>query len=208
MRTALGASTLISVVGVVVGSLAACTSGSSTSTGPGGGNAVSTSVNTSQQAGSLSPSDTQQYCQDLAAFFDQHYDQIRSFSCSITAGFGAIGKAGSAAQQACRDAYAWCESPDGGASATPANIDCTMLATELKGCTATVAEINQCEQDAIAEYSTVTVDSVCSNLGGDASATTSTVTNPASCATVQQKCPGFNSSSSSSSASNDADGGN
>jgi len=186
----IGSTLLLATVGVS----AACSSGSSTGSGGGGGSTVSTSVPGSQQLGNLSSGDAEQYCKDLESFGQAHQQDLANANCSLGGLFSAAGKTGADAQQACRDGYNKCiQSPQ----MTTAQ-DCTKYQAQLKDCTATVAEYNQCMQDTLAAFQKITVDSVCGSIGMDAGASTANA-DPDSCQAIKKKCPNLGASSSSSS---------
>lgn len=188
------------VVGTIVAaSICACSSSSDSSSGSssssGGAGSVS-SVDSSKQLGSLTQQEATQYCNDVNAYASKELsaDDIKKATCTFSAALGTIGaKSQDDAKSKCEAAYTQCLSAP--AEQQPTGNSCATASLDVvKGCTATVAELDQCEADQIAGLKALAAKGdPCPSVqfGADASAGTSSSSSsqPTSCASLQQKCP-------------------
>jgi hypothetical protein len=202
------------VVGTILAaSVCACSSSDSSSSGSsssgssggggGGGAGAVSSVDSSKQLGSLTQQEATQYCNDANAYASSALsaDDIKKATCNVSAAFGTFGATSEEdAKAKCEDAYKQCV-----ASSAPAETggkECATASLDaVKGCTATVAELNQCEADQIAALKALAAKGdPCPNIqfGADAGPSSSSSTQPASCASLQEKCPNLFKSDSSS----------
>ena len=199
---------VLGVVGAVVG----CGGNNSSSEGSGGtgtsggGHAAgasatggsdsdfNSSVDGSQELGSLSDGDKTKLCNELAAYSNgsAFVGAETKFSCGVIGLLGTLAATDmtdAGLQAACKAAYDEC------AATVPAGLDATQCTPPGPTCTATVDEYSACLNDTVALLNSIDIpacntltaanlqDSYAAAAGGQ------NPTQPASCKTYQAKCP-------------------
>jgi len=177
--------TRLTVVWCVLGLVCAVAGCSSSSDGGVSGGAF-TSVSSSQVLGSLSDADAQTFCMDLGK--SSAFQAVTDYDCraeGLLAALVTTDNTDASVQAACQSAYTDCISSSG------------MLMCQDKpsaACTATVGEYESCVNDEAAAVKGATAQlPMCSSLkAATLQATLEALpqgATPASCATVEQKCP-------------------
>jgi hypothetical protein len=196
---------LVVVVGAVSlgGFVLACSSSSATGSGDGPGSV--SSVDSSKPASSLSEGEATQYCKDQQRYWAAQYAKVDSQKIMCGYYAEAIGVIGTTtdddAKAACRSQLADClakpnaEDPsDGGDSEQSTETYCATEKDVLKGCDATVAELNACDADSAAAFKALEGKDFCADATAraDISATAQPMYElPASCKALYEKCPGM-----------------
>jgi hypothetical protein len=161
-----------------------------------GGSSFSSSVPGSATIGSLSDSDKQKLCNDLAAYVSSSTfksGEVKA-SCSFAGVVGAAlatDQTDAGVQAACKKSYDDCA-----AQITSAPVDASMCMPPGATCTATVSELTACLNADVAAFNSIDVPSCASltvaslnNMTTDPGSTSQPM-QPAACATFQMKCPG------------------
>lgn len=193
---------VVSLSSVVV-ALVACSSGGGGSVGSGGPSKLTTSVPASKPVSSLSPTEATQFCNDLGTFVNGTLSSIRKKTTCLRAATSAMRGATTEAdlRSKCQSAYQQClSSPDagGGDSDTIDTAKCAEAST-IQACSATVAEVSRCFEDAMASAASAvnTIDTFCNLVqvdGGGVDTSGAQQGQPASCTAIQSKCEIFGSS--------------
>jgi hypothetical protein len=185
---------VVTIVGALV--VVACSKSSTTNDGGGGTGSgpITTSVNQSSNLGDLSAGDLTTYCHDVLAWESSNAltaAQSKAFGCVFA---GAIAAAfetpdGGSMASTCKSAYESCASapPSDAGSATDAGDPCAEIVAKAKGCHATVADVDRCFQDRLAQEKTLANagESNCDTIGHDAGSSS----DPSSCTSIATTCP-------------------
>jgi hypothetical protein len=175
-----GALGVVGVVLVLAGGIG-CSSGGNTVDNGAGGGGQDTVVDRSKPLSELTPAELTKICQDLAP-------NLASVSCDL-AGFIAAGYAAAydqsltdeQIQAACTQTSHTCQNQQ-------PPLDCSQAGPAPTNCTATVAEYFTCIDDTVAQIP------ACGSLTRKAlSGSTTALFDPASCTTLEMKCPGLDS---------------
>ncbi len=156
----------------------------------GDGGSFSSGLDNGAELGALSPGDADKLCQSVNDWMTNHFAKdIKELSCRTTGALaGAFGSAASQKQAACQTAYDRCMSQP--SDEEPTSTSCQKPAAS---CKATVGELETCINE-LAPLLQQAVNSLptCQQIGSG-STTTPPVTpeSPASCKTLQSKCPGM-----------------
>ncbi len=186
---------LAAVSGVfVLGVCAACNSSSGSTTN------VVTSLDSGRTLASLSDSEATGYCHDLQNYFTSSLApaEMKEVSCVIAASFAQFEQDLQTARSKCAEIYNQCvaaDAPDGGGlvfDAGPSPDSCTNAKANFGDCTATVGDVNACEQDEVSVEKSLLrqAPAFCNTLQQtDAGIGYAHTELPASCASLQAKCP-------------------
>jgi hypothetical protein len=171
--------------------LAGCSGGGS------GGGGFTTSVSGNAPLNSLSPNDQTTLCNDANAFVTRALVPPLCKTTGVVAAALVLSQNASATaadlQSACSAAQSDCSMPDGGVTTGM----CDFSQFNSTQCTATVSDLTKCVNDLTAvEDNAVASLPNCNTLtpqnltAAENNSSSSSPTNPQSCATLDSKCPG------------------
>lgn len=165
----------------------ASSTGGSDSSGSGG---FSTDLPGSKPLSDLTPDEVEQLCDDLDAYYANGSvtADLQELSCRLAGLLGAAfsgAETDEAAQTACQMAYDSCQAEPGESTweCEAPSADCTATIDELTACTNDSAESLRDATQQFPACSELTLDDLSASPGEEG-------TGPASCTTLQTKCPG------------------
>lgn len=189
MRSLLASSLAFGTVLFALGVTPACSSSDSSTTG--GSTAKPPSADPAKTLESMSAAEANTYCKEAMAYEAGKLsaDEAKRAACAIAGAFGAFtAKTDAEAQQLCKQAYDQClAKPATTSDAGAADDPCATFATDAATCKGlTVAELNACHDEQVAQFKTLADPNVCSTLKVGSSGTAAPTPK---CDVVKTKCP-------------------
>ncbi|HWL86084.1 MAG TPA: hypothetical protein VNO21_09800 [Polyangiaceae bacterium] len=177
---------------LILGVCAACNSSGSDPTGA----TNITALDSGRQLSSLSDTEATGYCHDLQNYFTSSLSpgEMKEVGCVIVASFAQLAPDLQTARSECVQIYDACVASDAGSTldAGSSSDTCATAKSSFANCPATVGEVNACEIDEVAyEKNFLGKGSFfCQELvATDAGIAYEQTDLPASCVSLQAKCP-------------------